>query len=538
MKISQRLLLLIAIAFASLIGTGGYSLYVQAQLAATAQNFASSDVPSLITIDKFSNAFDGVRLSGLQDLSALTDADRAAAKAKVTQEYDAAKAALNEYASLVNDDEDRALYNQEIKLLDQYHAAIGPMLAAAERNDIQEAMKIRANNVSPIGAELRKTIKAHVEYNKRFIDKEVKIAEELISNAKLLTILVVAVLLVVLATFAWLTHRAIMYPLSQLNQTMAQVGEQLNFTLAVKVHNENDEIGSTAIAFNTLIDRIRSSFISIQSNCSKVSSYSGSLKEAANHVSIATSQQNEASAAIAATMEELTVSINHVGDRAEHSNKQTEEANRQAGNGHEVIVKAVDEINSISTTVDQAHTSLSELAEQNRKIADSVSSIKDIADQTNLLALNAAIEAARAGETGRGFAVVADEVRKLAERTTVLTGDIDKVIRGVTESADKTTQHMTQAHGFVASGVVRADAAMSAIGEIGRSSGAAQQMVSEIADAIREQASACNTIASQVEKIAQMANQASTASYDTATTAQSLDTAVTEMNKAISRYTL
>ncbi|KJV26700.1 hypothetical protein VI06_16285 [Aquitalea magnusonii] len=538
MKISQRILVMIIIAILSLVGLGVYSVYVQSQLAETAKNFSNNDVPSIITLDKFSSSFDGARLGGLQVITSLSTSDRNDNKEKQQHLLQAAKAALAEYANMINDDEDRGLYNTEAQLLEKYSAAIQPMLAAAERNDIQEAFKIRVSRVSPVGMELSKTIKAHMEYNKRYVDKEVAQADSMIASARNITITIVVLLLLVMIIFAWLTYQAVMRPLVELNSTMNQIGEKLNFTLAVKVLNAHDEVGSTATAFNKLIDRIRSSFIEIQNNCHKVSSYSSDLTESANHVSVASSQQNEASAAIAATMEQLTVSINHVGDRAEHGNQQTEEASRHANNGHHVITKTVDEIKSISTTVDQANTSLTELEIQNAKIASSVGSIKDIADQTNLLALNAAIEAARAGETGRGFAVVADEVRKLAERTAVLTSEIDKIIRDVTDTSLKTTHKMSEAQNLVESGVVRADEAMSAIGEIEKSSGTAQQMVSEITDAIREQASACNTIASQVEKIAQMANQSSVASLETANTAQSLDEAVNEMNKAISRYTL
>ena len=538
MKISQRILFQILLSIIALVGISGYSIYVQSRLAATAKNFAESDYPSIITLDKFASSFSRLRLTGLQDLASATESDRAAAKGKTADDYQAAKSAIAEYASMINDDEDRGHYNDDIRLLDKYYAALQPMLQAAAQNDIASANKIRSSSVSPAGDELGKAIQVHIDYNKRYVDKEVADANAMISLSHTITISVSVLLLLILGISGWRSYRAIVPPLNALNNTMNEIGDKLDFTLAVAVANERDEVGDTAKTFNKLVDRIRRSFVNIQDNCNKVSSYTRDLAQSANHVSVAAEHQNEASAAIAATMEQLTVSINHVGDRAEHGNQQTSEASRHADNGYQVITKTVAEIKSISTTVDQANHSLSELEVQNGKIATSVSSIKDIAEQTNLLALNAAIEAARAGEMGRGFAVVADEVRKLAERTAVLTSEIDQVIRGVTDTSRLTTQRMTEAQSLVEAGVVRADEAMSAIDEIGKSSGTAQQMVAEITDAIREQASACNTIANQVEKIAQMANQSSAASQETATAAQHLDDAVAAMNKAISRYRL
>jgi len=538
MKISQRIVFQLVFTIASVLAISIFSMHTQSKLAETAKNFAENDYPSVLVLDKFRASFASLRIGGLYEIASTTDAERSAAKERVEQAYQASKAALAEYSKMINDDEDRGLYNDDIRLLDKYYSALKPMLAAAESKDIASADKIRTTSVTPAGEELSKNIQAHLDYNKRYVDKEVADANALISLSHSISIGASAVLLLVLAISGWRSYRAIAAPLNALNATMNEIGDKLDFTLAVPVFNEKDEVGDTAKSFNKLVDRIRRSFINIQDNCNKVSSYTSELNRAANHVSAAAEQQNEASAAIAATMEQLTVSINHVGDRAEHGNQQTSEASHHAENGHQVITKTVSEIKSISNTVDQANQSLNELDVQNGKIAASVSSIKDIADQTNLLALNAAIEAARAGETGRGFAVVADEVRKLAERTAVLTSEIDQIIRGVTDSSRQTTHRMNEARNLVESGVVRADEAMSAIDEIGKSSGTAQQMVAEIADAIREQASACNTIANQVEKIAQMANRSSAASQETATTAQHLEDAVTAMNKAITRYTL
>ncbi len=96
---------------------------------------------------------------------------------------------------------------------------------------------------------------------------------------------------------------------------------------------------------------------------------------------------------------------------------------------------------------------------------------------------------------GRGFAVVVDEVRKLAERTAVLTGEIDQVIRGINDTSRQTTSKVGGALQLVDSGVERSDEAIRAVGLIEHSSGAAMSMVTEIAEAIREQGGTCNAIA-------------------------------------------
>ena len=85
-------------------------------------------------------------------------------------------------------------------------------------------------------------------------------------------------------------------------------------------------------------------------------------------------------------------------------------------------------------------STMSDIQDSSKRIAEITAVIDGIAFQTNILALNAAVEAARAGEQGRGFAVVASEVRALAQRSTqaaqqiksIIVASVDKVSAGAT----------------------------------------------------------------------------------------------------------
>ena len=112
--------------------------------------------------------------------------------------------------------------------------------------------------------------------------------------------------------------------------------------------------------------------------------------------------------------------------------------------------------------VSEVVTTMNQIQESSRKIADIISVIDSIAFQTNILALNAAVEAARAGEQGSGFAVVASEVRSLAQRSADAAKEIKSLISNSVDRVDAGTRQV-EAAGKTMSEIVDSVARVTAI---------------------------------------------------------------------------
>jgi len=221
-------------------------------------------------------------------------------------------------------------------------------------------------------------------------------------------------------------------------------------------------------------------------------------------VTQATEQQSEAGAAVAAAVEQLTVSIAQVDDHANSADTQAEGGASQASQALAMIDGAARTIANISDRLAASSETMGRLEDSANGISNIIEVIREIADQTNLLALNAAIEAARAGEQGRGFAVVADEVRRLAERTANSTQEITGMIGGVQDSAREAIARMREGQNLASEGVTDTEQARSAMHELASGSQATRDVVRSISHSVREQRAASTEIAQRMELIAQM----------------------------------
>jgi methyl-accepting chemotaxis protein len=260
------------------------------------------------------------------------------------------------------------------------------------------------------------------------------------------------------------------------------------------------------------------------------------LASSSHQVLTASERQSDASASVAAAVEEMTVCISEISDSAGSAQKHASEAGALAKDGSKVVQEVIVEMDHISDAVTTASGSITTLGKQSDQISDIVKVIKEIAEQTNLLALNAAIEAARAGEQGRGFAVVADEVRKLAERTTHSTEEIAAMIQAIQGGTRNVVDGMAKGSTRVSEGVQLVGRADSSMEKIQDGVEKVLASVDHISSSLREQKSTSNDIAKNVENIAQMTEETSSIIKEVAASADHLEQLAEQLRESVGQF--
>ncbi|NRT58282.1 methyl-accepting chemotaxis protein [Sphaerotilus uruguayifluvii] len=209
-----------------------------------------------------------------------------------------------------------------------------------------------------------------------------------------------------------------------------------------------------------------------------------------------------------AGMTDLARTARHADDNACQANDLAQTASRVAGDGGAVITEVIDTMKGI--------------AESSTRIADIIGMIDGIAFQTNILALNAAVEAARAGEQGRGFAVVASEVRILASRSAEAAREIRALIGESVERAEHGSSLMD-----------RADTTMR---EITQSVTRVTQIMSELSESSRRQASEVVEMGGVMSQMDQATQQNAAMVEQMAAAAGSLKSQADELVQTVSVF--
>jgi methyl-accepting chemotaxis protein len=477
LKIGTKLVSTVSAVVAMTAFLGIFAILQLSKVGDVTVDITSNLLPSVQALGKITAATNTLRRLELAHILAKENS----AMARYEKESDATLAQLREplarYEKLINNEDERKLFQRFQSLWSSYLEAHGRVIALSRDLKKEEATEVSREGRKPLEAAMEVLLQAGEISAKGAVTASTH-AEDIYKAARWLIVVVLLVCAVSGIVLALLVSTALS---ASLKVGLEVAGRLAKGDLTVKTQSfSRDESGELLRALDTMAKRLAEVVVDVKTSADNVAIGSSQLSEASQRLSQGATEQAASIEEISSSMEQMTSNIKQNADNATQTEKIALKAASDAREGGQAVARTVDAM---------------------KQIASKISIIEEIARQTNLLALNAAIEAARAGEHGRGFAVVAAEVRKLAERSQRAAGEIT-ALSGTS--------------------VTVAERAGELLGKILPDVQKTSELVQEISAASREQDAGAGQISTAIQQLDQVIQRNASSSEETSSTSEEL----------------
>jgi len=513
LSIGKRLTMSFALVLSLLVVLAGVGLTQMNAIMGQFNQVNGDILPSIRAGGYMQDAASAARRFQLGAFGAEETSDKNAAFTDAKSEGAKFAKASESYAAIYSDDEDKKLHKVVVQHGEAFFAAVEsskPLVLSMNDGDekrIAATESVMKDTYIRFG-ELDKSLEALYAHNIKLADNLAANAQRSFKTSTVLLISITAAAIFFVGLLAWRLTRSITAPLKEAVRVADQVAAgDLKSTFNVSSH---DEVGQLMQSLQTMVGSLKSVIGEVKQASEQIATASSEIAQGNADLSSRTENQASSLQQTAASIEQLTSTVKQNADSARQANQLAAAASLDASRGGEVVGQVV--------------TTMSEIQDSSKRIADIISVIDGIAFQTNILALNAAVEAARAGEQGRGFAVVASEVRTLAQRSAQAAKEIKTLISTSVEKVDIGTRLV-------------GDAGKS-MNEIVSSVKRVTDIIAEISAATTEQSQGIQQVNVAVTQLDQMTQQNAALVEQSAAAASSLKDQAQNLNQSVSRFSV
>ncbi|OWQ86204.1 hypothetical protein CDN99_20420 [Roseateles aquatilis] len=507
-SIGQRLGLVQAVVlFIALIGSALGYWGLSRVAAQTAAMYEDSIVTERVAADWYRNVFNGATRTTA--IAASADAGLAIYFAQQAAESTKASTELQQrMEKLLTSPEERANFEKVVQLRKNYIAARDIISDAKKQGDMARAKQVFEQQFQAAAKDYLDGLRVVVQQQRDQLDAALAALRETNQRARWALVAFGLVALVVGGALATWLSRSITRPLGQAVDVADAIAR---FDLTHRIETGgNDETGQLLRSLDVMQRALLKLIGEVRGSTDSISTASAQIASGNMDLSARTEQTASNLQEAAASLTELTGTVRQTADAATTANQLVSSASSTAQRGGAVMGQVV--------------TTMGDISDSSRRIADIIGVIDGIAFQTNILALNAAVEAARAGEQGRGFAVVASEVRSLAQRSAEAAKQIKTLIATSVERVESGSRLVSDAG--------------STMNDIVTSVQRVTDIIAEISAASQEQSDGINQVNAAVGHLDQMTQQNAALVEEAASAAESLKDQSQRLSGAIAVFRL
>jgi len=492
LKISRKLFVSFGLILVLATVTGIFSLWQLSLVNQSANELATNWLPSIKTLGDVKLLL--ARLRSNESQLILYAADPELTKTLQARTEDVLKdlnVALDTYRSQISEPEEKAIYPEAIRRLEQLLKQHGALMNALAQQDVVAAKAIFAGASSDLYFSLLKDFSTLAEVNRRGGDQSAADTARIYRESLMWGAASLLISTFIGVALAVIIARIISSPLS-LAARIADTVAAGNLSTDIGAAG-SDETGQVIGALRKMNQSLCHIISGVKTCSETIATASQQIATGNLDLSSRTEEQASSLQQTAAAMEQITGSMLETTAHSRRANELALGASSVAGEAGQTMREVVTTMSSISSA--------------SGRIVEIISVIDSIAFQTNILALNAAVEAARAGDGGRGFAIVAAEVRSLAQRSATAAKEIKTLIDNTVDQVGAGSQLVQKAGQTMQAVVASVEQVTTIVADIAAVSDHQSKEISEINFAIAQMDSVTQQNAALVEE-AEAASQA------------------------------